>query len=66
MGRIHLDVAPEDRSRDEEIDRVLGLGAREVADRRRSDGIGWMVLADPAGNHFCILRSDAERADMGR
>lgn len=62
VGRVHLDLAPTDRTRDEEIERVLGLGAREVADRRRPDGSGWMVLADPAGNPFCIVRSDAERA----
>ena len=62
-GRIHLDLAPEDRRRDDEIDRVLGLGAVEVADRRRPDGSGWMVLADPAGNRFCIVRSDQERAE---
>lgn len=62
VGRVHLDLAPQDRRRDEEIDRVLGLGAVEVADRRRPDGSGWMVLADPAGNQFCILRSDEERA----
>jgi catechol 2,3-dioxygenase-like lactoylglutathione lyase family enzyme len=60
-GRIHLDLAPVDRTRDEEIERVLGLGARQVDDRRRPDGAGWMVLEDPAGNRFCIVRSDAER-----
>lgn len=63
VGRVHLDLAPSDRRRDEEINRVLQLGAHEVADRRNSDGSGWMVLADPAGNHFCILRSDEERAE---
>ena len=36
--------------------------ATEVADLRNSDGSGWMVLADPEGNEFCILRSNAERA----
>jgi hypothetical protein len=60
-GRIHLDLAPVDRRRDEEIERVLGWGASEVADRRNPDGTGWMVLADPAGNLFCIVRSDEER-----
>ena len=24
-------------------------------------GTGWAVLADPEGNEFCILRSQAER-----
>jgi catechol 2,3-dioxygenase-like lactoylglutathione lyase family enzyme len=65
VGRIHLDLAPTDRTRDEEIERVLGLGAREVADRRRPDGSGWMVLEDPNGNRFCIVRSDGERAAQG-
>lgn len=61
-GRVHLDLKPTDRTRDDEIARVLDLGAAEIADRRNPDGTGWMVLADPAGNHFCILRSDDERA----
>lgn len=60
-GRIHLDLAPSDRRRDDEIQRVMALGATEVADRRNPDGTGWMVLADPDGNRFCILRSDEER-----
>ena len=61
-GRIHFDLAPTDRRRDEEIARVRAFGAEVVADRRRPDGTGWMVLADPARNHFCIVRSDEERA----
>lgn len=63
VGRIHLDLAPSDRSRDDEVDRVLDLGATLVADRRNADGTGWVVLADPAGNRFCIVRSDQERRD---
>lgn len=62
-NRIHLDLRPTDRRRDDEIDRVLGLGATEVADLRNADGTGWMVLGDPEGNEFCILRSDAEVAE---
>ncbi len=62
VGRIHFDLAPTDRKRDEEIERVLALGATEVADRRNPDGTGWMVMADPTGNVFCIVRSDAERS----
>jgi hypothetical protein len=33
-----------------------------VADRRNPDGTGWVVLADPEGNEFCILRSETEVA----
>jgi hypothetical protein len=65
-GRIHLDLAPTNLTRDQEIERVLGLGAREIADRRRPDGSGWMVLEDPVGNRFCIVRSDAERTAESR
>jgi predicted enzyme related to lactoylglutathione lyase len=61
-NRIHLDLRPTDRTRDEEIERVLGMGATQVADRRNPDGTGWVVLADPEGNEFCILRSEAEIA----
>jgi hypothetical protein len=41
---------------------VIGLGANQVAYRRNAEGTGWVVLADPEGNEFCILRSDAEIA----
>jgi hypothetical protein len=60
-NRVHLDLVPIDRTRDEEIQRVLGIGGTELVDRRNPDGSGWMVVADPEGNEFCILRSDAER-----
>ena len=62
--RIHFDLRPREGSRDEEIERVRGLGAVEVDDQRDhyGSGVGWVVLADPEGNEFCILRSDAERA----
>ncbi|CAN5802009.1 VOC family protein [soil metagenome] len=59
--RVHLDLVPTDRRRDDEIERVRQLGAPEIADRRHPDGRGWMVLADPEGNVFCVLRSDDER-----
>jgi len=60
-NRVHLDLKPAEGTRDQELERLLLLGALEVADRRRPDGSGWVVLGDPEGNEFCILRSDAER-----
>ncbi len=60
-NRLHLDLVPTDRTRDEEVDRLLMAGATAVDDRRRPDGTGWFVLADPEGNEFCVLRSDKER-----
>jgi predicted enzyme related to lactoylglutathione lyase len=60
-NRMHFDLVPTDRTRDEEIERVLALGATSFDDLRQPDGTGWLVLTDPEGNEFCILRSDAER-----
>ncbi|MFD1824302.1 MULTISPECIES: VOC family protein [Mumia] len=61
-NRLHLDLRPTDRSRDDEVERLLALGATQLGDFRRPDGTGWITLADPEGNEFCILRSDAEVA----
>ena len=61
-NRVHLDLKPADGTREQELERLLQLGARQAVDRRRPDGSGWVVLADLEGNEFCILRSDAERA----
>jgi hypothetical protein len=60
-NRVHLDLIPAGRGRDEEVTRLLGAGARLVDDRRRPDGTGWVVLADPEGNEFCVEPSLAER-----
>jgi predicted enzyme related to lactoylglutathione lyase len=59
-NRQHLCLCP-DVPRDEEVQRLLGLGATLFDDRRNPDGTGWAVLADPEGNEFCVLRSAAER-----
>ncbi|MFF3836953.1 VOC family protein [Streptomyces sp. NPDC001930] len=61
-NRIHLDLQPQDRTRDEEVERLLGLGATLLDDRRNPDGTGWATLGDPEGNEFCVERSAAERA----
>lgn len=61
-NRLHLDLVPAEGTRDQELARLQDLGARTVDDRRMPDGTGWVVLADPEGNEFCILRSAAERA----
>jgi predicted enzyme related to lactoylglutathione lyase len=61
-NRVHLDLMPTSRSRDEEVGRLLGIGASLVDDQRRPDGTGFVVMADPEGNEFCVERSAAERA----
>ncbi|SNR40655.1 hypothetical protein SAMN06272737_10641 [Blastococcus mobilis] len=62
-NRIHLCLRPE-TSREQEVERLLGIGATFVADHRNADGYGWAVLADPEGNEFCVLRSESDRAAM--
>ncbi len=64
--RIHLDLRPRERSRDEEVEWVRSHGATEIADHRgeHGPGTGWVVFADPEGNQFCVLRSEAEVAAM--
>ncbi|MFI6086148.1 VOC family protein [Streptomyces sp. NPDC051217] len=61
-NRIHVDLEPQDHTREEEVDRLLSLGATLVADHRRPDGLGWATLADIEGNEFCVERSRGERA----
>jgi predicted enzyme related to lactoylglutathione lyase len=60
-NRVHLDLMPTDRKRDEAVEQLIGLGATLYADFRKPDGSGWVVLQDPDGNEFCVERSQAER-----
>ena len=62
-NRLHICLRPTDRTRDEEVDRLLGLGATLVDDLRKPDR-GWAVLADPEGNEF--LRPHAGDGANGR
>ena len=65
--RIHLDLRPTGASRDEELRTLLALGATQVADHRGTHGpaTGWVVLADPEGDQFCVLRNQREQAGEG-
>jgi hypothetical protein len=57
-NRIHLDLRPDDQQ--VEVMRFESLGARRVdVGQEGSTGVTWVVLADPEGNEFCILRPDA-------
>jgi hypothetical protein len=54
-NRIHLDVSPINVDQQDEVDRLIGLGARHVDIGQGQQS--WVVLADPEGNEFCVLRS---------
>jgi hypothetical protein len=58
-NRVHLDIEA-GTTRDAEVERILGLGATLFADFRDASGSGFVVLADPEGNEFCIERSASE------
>lgn len=53
-NRVHVDIVPADRPQSAELERLVGLGASVVDDRRQVEGGGWVVLADPEGNEFCL------------
>jgi len=53
-NRLHIDLRPDDR--DAEVARAEALGATRV-DIGQGDDKTWVVLADPEGNEFCILRA---------
>ena len=48
-NRVHLDLDAEDT--EAEVERLVALGARRVQDYE-----GWVQLADPEGNEFCVMR----------
>jgi hypothetical protein len=54
-NRVHVDLTTNAVDRDEEIDRLLALGARSV-DIGQTGSESWTVLADPEGNEFCVVR----------
>jgi predicted enzyme related to lactoylglutathione lyase len=54
-NRVHLDLTTSAADRDEEIERVIALGARRV-DIGQTGSESWTVLADPEGNEFCVIR----------
>lgn len=60
-NRLHVDLQPTDHGRDQEVDRLLALGATMVDDLRRAPGEGFAVLADPEGNELCVEAAPWER-----
>ena len=61
-NRLHLDLRPEDQAA--EVARLEELGARRV-DVGQDSSVSWVVMGDPDGNEFCVLRplTEAELAE---
>lgn len=53
-NRLHLDLRADGSTTQEELGRLLSLGARR-ADVGQGDDVSWVVLRDPEGNEFCLL-----------
>jgi predicted enzyme related to lactoylglutathione lyase len=52
-NRLHIDLRPVDQ--EAEVERLVNMGARNVDVGQGR--VNWVVLADPEGNEFCILRA---------
>ena len=53
-NRLHIDLRPDDQAA--EVARLEALGARRVDVGQGAEST-WVVLADPQGNEFCVLRA---------
>jgi hypothetical protein len=53
-NRAHIDYEAADRAA--EVDRLVGLGASLIREVDDGPGLRWTVLADPAGNEFCVAQ----------
>lgn len=63
-NRLHFDLRAEDRSTEEEWERLEALGARRV-DVGQAPDVTWVVLADPEGNEFCLLATAVDDLPEG-
>jgi hypothetical protein len=53
-NRLHFDLRADGSTAEEEVARLLSLGARRV-DVGQGPDVSWTVMADPEGNEFCVL-----------
>lgn len=55
-NRIHFDICPVDSTQADEVSRLEALGAKRI-DIGQGDDVSWVVMADPTGNEFCVMRT---------
>ena len=58
-SRLHLDLRADGVSTEDELERLIALGARTVDIGQGLDA-SWTVLADPEGNEFCLLKGTVQ------
>lgn len=55
-NRIHFDLRPDDQ--DAEVAKLEKLGAKRIEIGQSADpNTTWIVMADPEGNEFCVLKN---------
>ena len=58
-NRMHFDLRPDDQ--EAEVARLESLGAKRVDIGQNQDpDTTWVVMADPEGNEFCVLKAPAK------
>lgn len=53
-NRLHIDLRPEDQAA--EVARLEQLGGKR-ADVGQGSDVTWIVMTDPHGNEFCVLKA---------
>ena len=55
-NRLHFDLRP--KNQEAEVARLETLGAKRIEIGQSADpDTSWVVMADPEGNEFCVLRA---------
>ena len=55
-NRLHVDLRPDDQAA--EVARIEGLGGVRIEIGQSADpDTTWVVMADPEGNEFCVLKA---------
>ena len=62
-NRVHLDLLPASGNQQDEIARLVRLGATVAGSQ--VPGAGWVVMADPEGNEFCLEPGPDDEDDQG-
>jgi predicted enzyme related to lactoylglutathione lyase len=60
-NRLHIDVNPTGVDQPAELERLLALGAKP--ENVGQGDVSWVVLADPEGNEFCLLKRRLDQPD---
>lgn len=64
-NRLHFDLRADGVSTAEELERLLGLGARRM-DVGQGPDVSWVVLGDPEDNEFCLLSRSVQDVEAQR